>query len=360
MAFRVVGLACALTVVAGCGLALDFDPPSQHVTDGGAGDLDAQGLDAGRPNDAGDDGQVVHFDAMAGDATTADAGNAGCAADTDCGAGEICVSSCVAGEAGHCIPAGEPCSLLPTCGCDGVIYDSICSAHQAGFEPATDPSLCFGCGPFGTPCSGPFELCLGCPGTPPTCVSRPDPPCTDLSVCGCDGNSYASNCDAEAAGVLSYTMGACSGECVTSLDCHLTEYCARADCGDTIGVCQPLGTTMTGPVCGCSGRRYRSAREALRREGVVQPCDRCSDVVTPPCCVDSSDCAPTETCVGASQDCSTTGVCEPLSTLPDGACWSDEDCAVGAGCVGAFVCPCGATCFVADMPGTCMAVATTP
>lgn len=45
------------------------------------------------------------------------------------------------------------------------------------------------------------------------------------------------------------------------------------------------------------------------------------------------------------------GVCkEPVT----GGCWTDAECPAGLACVGASVCPCGADCAMADMPGKCM------
>jgi hypothetical protein len=45
------------------------------------------------------------------------------------------------------------------------------------------------------------------------------------------------------------------------------------------------------------------------------------------------------------------GVCKTRFTGNNTQCWRSSDCAHG--CNGAQVCPCGAACLVADMPGTC-------
>jgi hypothetical protein len=60
------------------------------------------------------------------------------------------------------------------------------------------------------------------------------------------------------------------------------------------------------------------------------------------CCQKASDCGPFAECVG--------DVCE----IPvQGGCWLDADCMPGQTCAGASACPCGASCLVADHPGTC-------
>lgn len=41
--------------------------------------------------------------------------------------------------------------------------------------------------------------------------------------------------------------------------------------------------------------------------------------------------------------------------VPEGNCWDDSDCADDEVCNGAFYCPCDALCGAPDVPGTCMA-----
>ena len=76
------------------------------------------------------------------------------------------------------------------------------------------------------------------------------------------------------------------------------------------------------------------------------------------CCYTDKDCASNQECVGAT--CGATGPGVPFvavagvckTRLTDGSkCWQSSDCSHG--CTGAQVCPCGAACVVADMPGTC-------
>jgi len=72
------------------------------------------------------------------------------------------------------------------------------------------------------------------------------------------------------------------------------------------------------------------------------------------CCFVDRDCTgPRERCVGSVCDASGEGVCK---ADPPGAdtCWDDKDCRAGTTCMSANICPCGAACFVADMPGVCV------
>jgi hypothetical protein len=60
------------------------------------------------------------------------------------------------------------------------------------------------------------------------------------------------------------------------------------------------------------------------------------------CCALDSDCAAGH-CVQ--------GVCK---TRPSTGCWTRADCLGGGFCEDALVCTCGAECFAADKPGTCV------
>jgi hypothetical protein len=77
------------------------------------------------------------------------------------------------------------------------------------------------------------------------------------------------------------------------------------------------------------------------------------------CCFIDADCAAGEECVGAT--CGSLGQGVPFVAVPGvckmtfadntNQCWQDSDCAHT--CTGPQVCRCGASCFAADMPGTC-------
>ena len=75
------------------------------------------------------------------------------------------------------------------------------------------------------------------------------------------------------------------------------------------------------------------------------------------CCYLDGECKPGFECAGVTCTAETRkpGVCEPTATLAAGQCWRDSDCPASSGsCYGAQMCPCGANCFAADQPGTCI------
>ncbi len=77
----------------------------------------------------------------------------------------------------------------PVCGCDGVTYSNACVATFQNGVTSFTPGEC------------------GCVGEPLDifCPLYVDP------VCGCDGETYSNSCFASAAGVTSWTQGACGG-----------------------------------------------------------------------------------------------------------------------------------------------------
>lgn len=57
-----------------------------------------------------------------------------------------------------------------------------------------------GCDPDPSPCIDESKKCITC-----LCTTDYEP------VCGCDGQTYTNSCNADVAGVTSYTKGACGG-----------------------------------------------------------------------------------------------------------------------------------------------------
>lgn len=108
-----------------------------------------------------------------------------------------------------------------------------------------------------------------------------DCPAEDVGeVCGEDGQTYATLCDASRAHVRVAHEGPCGVACVFDADCELYEQCGEA------GVCEPLECTEEfAPVCGVDGQTYGNACEAQAHHVAIAHDGECP----PPCDVDA-DC----------------------------------------------------------------------
>jgi hypothetical protein len=223
-------------------------------------------------------------------------------------------------EGGSCAPEGASCSDGACCPC---VYQCVqgkwqvmgCAGCLAPMCPTSFPGHGDACDeclhPVGVPCevdecaAGGIRAQAVCDGSTWTVSQLP---CGSTGCCGSDAECPGMLC----VSTLCKPKGAdpCwrDDQCATDQICSGVFVCpCMADCAfaDSGGTCVPKDMG---------------------------------------CCRDDSDCTGTTTprCVA--------GRC--LEPAPAGGCWSDRDC-FGHDCEGEQVCPCGASCLLPDVPGTC-------
>ncbi|MEZ4442997.1 MAG: Kazal-type serine protease inhibitor domain-containing protein [Polyangiaceae bacterium] len=144
-----------------------------------------------------------------------------------CPSGQFCdyalADQCgAADQTGLCQPIPQACNDIyqPVCGCDGQTYGNSCDANANGVSVAAEGE----CQMQGTVCGGLAaipcafgEFCYYAPGDgcgfddgTGICQTLPQG-CTEdcPGVCGCDGQDYCNECQANAMGVSVASSGAC-------------------------------------------------------------------------------------------------------------------------------------------------------
>jgi hypothetical protein len=214
-----------------------------------------------------------------------------------------------ASEVGLCVEIPDACPEIfaPVCGCDGTTYENDCLRRRArvgllhegacpGRCTSADGTTC----PPGTFCDGPPGFCNE--PVPGSCTPVPDD-CPELEqpVCGCDGTTYANDCERRRAGARLLHHGPCQTGCGLVDPTNAGDLPTLAGCPDGTFCELPAGTCERGlgegscvpipgacpdnvaPVCGCDGETYfndcerMAAGVAKRHDGACK--DVCGGIV---------------------------------------------------------------------------------
>ena len=210
---------------------------------------------------------------------------------TTCGIGYCAATGALVCQGGALVDTCSPLPPLPsdaTCDgldddCDGVTdggfgvaitYCGVGVCAGQGFALCYDGELQMQCR-VGTPAfaevcqNGIDDDCDGATDSADVCECGPPPNPTrgcDPSrvVCGCDGQTWSSECAAHDAGVKVEHHGVCGGPCTDNDECPNGQYCNREGCTET-GVCEAMPETCATfeadelLVCDCDGATWLNA-----------------------------------------------------------------------------------------------------
>jgi len=232
---------------------------------------------------------------------------------TSCPGGYFCNGNCGFFD-GWCEPDPEGCVGEQVCGCDQggsyVTYNSMCDMIDGqswfAYVGSCGGDFCLPGDPGGV--CGPDEFCEGpegacgsdsagmCAQVPEMCDGVYDP------VCGCDDQTYSSDCERQMGRVWLAHWGPCrvTGSCVAD-PLNLTACPGGMFCEADVGACPEAGDMATlgycvsfedcnapqcppggGVVCGCDRKEY--ADDCARRQVGVNAA----------CCGSCTDCLPSD------------------------------------------------------------------
>lgn len=173
----------------------------------------------------------------------------------------------------------------PVCGFNRITYSNACTAAAHGVQTFSEGA----CPANDLDCYDPNLIVVSSATTVNTFSGVITVNCPDdgLQVIGCDGNTYANACLAEASGVRSYTLaGGGSNDCIDPSNID-----PNADCGNEQAF-----------VCGCNGYTFVNACYA-EAAGVTEytngPCGGVSQLCSEAVSVNCGDYLPNETTIGA-------------------------------------------------------------
>ncbi|MFT5435124.1 MAG: hypothetical protein ACI9OJ_005841, partial [Myxococcota bacterium] len=273
---------------------------------------------------------------------TCDEPNTGCKTNVDCADGEYCAKkdeSC--GGLGQCSPQIIDCPFIaePVCGCDGKTYSNSCFAAANGVNVSSEGACDTFCGGIaGFPCPDDYwcdpdgGMC-NTSDVGGSCVSFDNCSKEYAPVCGCDGETYPTDCARILSQVAKSHDGPCGCEpvvcslgsvptdtdgddCTDSClpcplikcafgtvatdtdgdgcfdsciavtcggddDCADGEYCQKKGCGSETGKCTAKPQFCPenyDPVCGCDGKTWGNSCEAAAAGQNVDYAGECISV----------------------------------------------------------------------------------